>query len=820
MRQTSIPIKKLSILTFGLGFALALSAAPLTPEAALARIGTADKTAPKAALASPRLAYTSTADDGEAVAYVFASRGDGFAIVSADSRALPLLGYSDSGSFDPDNIPDGLRWLLESYADQLDQADRMGLPEFAGGFTFDKPAIEPLVKTKWDQLAPYYDQTPVSGGYHCPTGCVATSLAQAMNYFKYPETGTGRISYRWNGKSMILRFDREKFDWDNMALTYEEGQYTPEQAEAVSYLMKAAGYSVQMDYSADQSGAYSERIIEAVTKYFKYDPATYYATRNYYSQTEWYNMIYNNLRDCGPVIYNGTSPLAGGHSFICDGYDGNGYFHINWGWSGLSDGYYSLDILGPGVQGTGGSIGNFSFSQDAVLGMKPSADTTPLPKYTNLQQCGASVGTILDGNVLSLRTTDGTVKGWYNPTATENISVDFGVSIAPIDGSGSRLVPATIKSLEDDSLIEGGITINPGYYLSSDKYALIAELPALADGDYRVTLMTRDQNAEDAPWQPILIPYGYANYVFVTADGGNFEVRNVAPAIFRVKDVKLQSALYRGKNVKFSMTLENPTDLESTICVSPCLVRDEKVMYKASSRLITVEPHETLDYEWITSFYQLRGADDFFSGQEFTLELLDQDTGLMLGGTEEEIPMKPTPDNLLLVMDKLTVEGAESKTVEINGTEYRRVYWIPDFRDFTVDYEFTVRKGYFDTTMTLGIYERDTQTGELTLIRELYRDSEFLEQGTTQKVAVPVNFPEADTDRLYVIRGEYLYESVKLLVGQIQLAFATSGLDNIEDSETAPAEYYTLQGIRIDAPAPGQLVIERRGGKTAKRIFR
>lgn len=806
-------------MTLGLSLALALGAAPLTPEAALSRLVGSAKAAPKAATSSPRLVYTSTTESNEAVAYVFAAQGEGFAIVSADSRALPLLGYSDSGSFDADNMPDGLKWLLESYADQLQQAERMGLPEYKERAPFEKPAIQPLIKTKWDQLAPYYNQTPEVNGVQCPTGCVATSLAQAMNYFKYPEAGVGRISYKWYGKSLTLRLNKEKFDWDNMALTYEEGEYTPEQAAAVSYLMKAAGYSVEMDYTTSQSGAYSERIVDAVIKYFKYDPNTYYATRNYYSQTEWYNMIYDNLRDCGPVIYNGTSPLAGGHSFICDGYDGQGYFHINWGWSGLSDGYYSLDILGPGVQGTGGSLGNFSFSQDAVLGMKPAPDAAPVQKYTNLQQCGASVGTLSGGNTLSLGTTDGSLKGWLNPTATITVSVDFGAQIETLDGADARIEPMAIKSLEGGSLITDGITVNPGYYLSSDKYALSVRLPELTDGDYRVTVMTRDQSVEDAPWQPVLIPYGYANYVYVKVNGGQYEVTNVAPALFTVKELELQSPLYRGKNAKLDMTLENPNDIQVTICVSPCLVRDEQVMYKGSSQLITVDPHATLEYEWITHFYQLRSAADFYSGQEFSIGLLDQDTGLMLAQTGE-YPMKPTPDNLLVLMDRLTVEDAESKTVEINGTEYRRVYWVPDYDDFTVDYEFTIRKGFFDTTMTMSIYERDTDTGALTMIREIYRDSGFIEQGETRTVTVPVSFPEALTDHLYVIRGEYLYENTRLLVGQIQLAFATSDVRNIEADDNLTPAYYTLQGVRIDSPQPGQMVIERCGGKSVKRIYR
>ena len=807
----------LTILLLG-GISIA-SASPLSPEEAYARLGDIDRLPMKNKGVTPHLSYTSNNDKGEAVAYIFSNPSEGFTIVSANDKAMPLLGYSNSGNFDSQNIPPALKWLLETYADQLVQAEKLNLGEYVAPKEFNKPAIEPMIKTKWDQLKPYYNQTPVLENQHCPTGCVATSLAQTMNYFKYPESGEGRSTYTWGRKRLTLLFDGKKFDWTNMLDTYTEGKYTDEQAEAVSFLMKATGYSVQMDYAAEQSGAYSERIVEAVTKYFKYDPNTWYATRNYYSQTEWYTMIYENLRDCGPVIYNGTSPLAGGHSFICDGYDGQGYFHINWGWSGLSDGYFSLDILGPQAQGIGGSLGNFSFSQDAVLGMKPASGAEVKPRYANIQQCGASTGVLSSGNILTLSTTDGSPMGWYNPSAVQKVTVSLGIGVENMDGKTIQVIPVTIKSTENDDEITGGISIQGGYYISSDKYVLTSHLPDLKAGEYRLRVLTKDMDSESAPWQPILIPYGYANYVYLTVGADGYAVRNVTPQVLDVKEIRQDTPLYRGKNLKFTTVFENPTDIEITACVTPCLVRKGKTMYQASSRLITVAPKSTLEYEWITNFYTLRGADDFYSGQEFTLELKNQDNQLIMGKTGE-IGMKPTPANLLIVMNKLAIENVETRTVNINGTEYSRVYVIPDYADFKVDFDYTIKKGYFDTAMTIGIYERDSENGNLNLVREIYHKDDFLDQGTTCNLVIPANFPEADTDKIYYLRAEYMYEGARLLVGQIPLAFATSDISEIQAEDNQKPEYFTLQGIPVTNPAKGQIVIVKTGSKVTKSIIR
>ena len=126
------------------------------------------------------------------------------------------------------------------------------------------------------------------------------------------------------------------------------GSYTDEQAAAVAYLMKACGYSCDMAYTPNSSGALSINAAKALFENFKYNPNLQYLNRDYLSATEWENIIYAELAAKRPVLYGGRSSSVG-HEFVCDGYDGNGYFHFNWGWGGMSDGYFLLDALNPGL---------------------------------------------------------------------------------------------------------------------------------------------------------------------------------------------------------------------------------------------------------------------------------------------------------------------------------------------------------------------------------------------------------------------------------------------------------------------------------------
>ena len=327
--------------------------------------------------------------------YIFNTTGKkGYVIVSGDDRTTPILGYTDSGSFDPKHIPANMKAWLENYAMQIEALDAMGVT--GGGFTAPRPtrnSISPLITSHWDQGAPYWNHCPefmdvtADGdtiGDLAYTGCVATSMAQIMNYYKFPLTisqmiPSYQVTYYYNEDYGI--FDTESldpiyFDWDNMKDNYT-GAETEAEKDAVAWLMLYAGCAAHMQYGVRASSTSDPYIPTALNEYFNYDAKLVY--RSDYDQADWEEMIYQELAAGRPMIYNGRSGSGGGHSFVCDGYAYGDYYHINWGWGGLGDGYFVLSVLNPYAGGVGAttSMEGYNIDQTAVIGIIPGYSGEP-----------------------------------------------------------------------------------------------------------------------------------------------------------------------------------------------------------------------------------------------------------------------------------------------------------------------------------------------------------------------------------------------------------------------------------------------------------
>lgn len=329
--------------------------------------------------------------------YLFNVEDDGgYVIVSSDDRTLSILGYSDSGAIDPDNIPANMQAWLQGYADEIEWMQQHNsitindsikkLPRRAPIAQTD---IAPLVTTTWNQGAPYNNMCPeFSSGNRSATGCVATAMAQVMNYHQWPTTATTAIP---GYTSMTYDLDltaglpATTFDWANMQDSYSENA-TGATADAVATLMQYCGYSVQMDYGPS-SGSNTDLVATALKDYFDYKTTTtQFVSRSFYTATKWANLIYHELANNRPVVYGGMSS-GGGHEFVCDGYkyeNNTDFFHINWGWGGTSDNYFVLSALDPDQQGIGGSTSDdgFHYGQDAVIGIQPSTGTGTIANIT------------------------------------------------------------------------------------------------------------------------------------------------------------------------------------------------------------------------------------------------------------------------------------------------------------------------------------------------------------------------------------------------------------------------------------------------------
>ena len=363
-----------------LGMALALWASPRTSTEAL-RIADAFREGMQTVGGKPSRvpAGPSSLADSTGIYYAVNTHS-GYVIVGADDRLPEVLGYSDEGVFEPDNMAPALRFWLQCYGEETGAMEQ-GTGSYVSARVSGTPqrAVEPLMTTKWNQSAPYNNFAPLYNetGGRSVTGCVATAMAQIMRYHRYPQTGTGSHSYYWiattpAGKSGTLsaNFGQTVYDWANMSDSYKSG-YTTAQADAVATLMYHCGVAVEMNYGSS-SGAFSADVPKALAAYFGYDTNYQKIQKAMYPADSLKAIIAAELRADRPVLVSGSND-EGGHAFVCDGYDGQGYFHINWGWGGSNDGYYLLTALNPGKsQGIGGTSKGYNQATAFFIGLQPA----------------------------------------------------------------------------------------------------------------------------------------------------------------------------------------------------------------------------------------------------------------------------------------------------------------------------------------------------------------------------------------------------------------------------------------------------------------
>lgn len=320
---------------------------------------------------------------GYADYYLFTlETGQGFVIVSGDDELPEVVGYSFDSPVDEDNLPPALSAWLNSFGSYVEdvrsgKAAAMDTRAEGGG----KMYVAPLITTKWNQDKPFNDL--VMNNY--VTGCVATSIAQIMKYHNWPVQGEGVLEWFGNLSGEYDRVDLSTYtyDWDNMIDEYrlvynnntgalEPDGYTDEQAKAVATLMRDCGYAVEMDYSPSGSGAVTSKLVGALITHFKYSPGIKYLSRNIYSQDKWTELIRAELEAGRPVNYSGTSSGDGvGHSFVCDGIDSDDLLHINWGWGGMYDGFFDMNVMAPEGIGIGGGSGGYILNQAIITGIRP-----------------------------------------------------------------------------------------------------------------------------------------------------------------------------------------------------------------------------------------------------------------------------------------------------------------------------------------------------------------------------------------------------------------------------------------------------------------
>ncbi len=386
--------------------------------------------------------------------YVVEPKGSGEVLfLSADDVARPLLGWTDAATFNASELPPALEYMLGCYSDEIAAASAADAAPYSEASRTALADVAPLMTTKWNQGAPYNNMCPTVNGTPTYTGCVATAMAQVMNYHKWPLRGTGSNSYEWNNGTLSMDFSTVTFDWSNMLDT--NTSYNSTQASAVANLMKACGYSVLMGYGTNASGAYSGNVAKALLNYFGYSKGTFYYERTYFPLTDWIEMLYNEVASNRPVYYSGSNP-TGGHAFVLDGYKSGDYFHVNWGWGGQSDGYFAITSLDPAEQGIGGSAAGYNQYQAAVMGVQKDYAGS---EYVIFVYCGGNLNT--DKSSYSATSSELVTVGGAETFFIGNSSY---VSIGAIPGF--RLTNVSTGVVSDVYAPYAETELNPGYGFS------------------------------------------------------------------------------------------------------------------------------------------------------------------------------------------------------------------------------------------------------------------------------------------------------------------------------------------------------------------
>lgn len=307
--------------------------------------------------------------------YVFnTTASQGYVIVSGDDRTPQVLGYTDSGAFDPDNVHPALQELLDSYAAQISALD-FGAEPAINVDCYNE--VLPLVKTFWNQNAPYNGMMPFYGSNQCPAGYITTAVAQVMNYHQWPDTTSQAMSSYLSGPGQVSMesLPVDGFDWSLM-----REMHTPTTASqansAVAKLFRYCAHAIKFAVLTNGSSSIGMPTAQGLINYFKYSPAMRIVNRDAFTQAEWNALLIDELRAKRPVIYSGTAntPTA----FVVDGYDGAGRFHVNWGYGGTSNGYYHLNLLNPSVKPNSTTDAGFGYilNQSMLIGIEPDRGQT------------------------------------------------------------------------------------------------------------------------------------------------------------------------------------------------------------------------------------------------------------------------------------------------------------------------------------------------------------------------------------------------------------------------------------------------------------
>ena len=577
--------------------ALSAFAKVISPAEALNRVaGNEHRLMSAAGPYTPELIKTVAANNLP-TAYIYTTENNGFLILSADNQAEAILAY---GSNFDSAINPAMQWLLDEYSKEIEYIRKNTHRVQSVLQHTDREAIPPMITTKWNQSSPFNNMCPELNGRHCVAGCVATAMAQVINYHK-PSLGNGMkaASYKWNGQTLSFDFANESFNWQNMLDSYDESASEIQQ-QAVAKLVYACGVSVSMDYGIYVSSAHRNNTTKALIDHFGFDKSIHLEQRIYYSARDWNNFIYSQLSESGPIILRGANDSAS-HMFVCDGYSSDGFFHINWGWGGRSDGYFKLSALDPNDQGFGGSSSGYNANLEAIVNIKPQQSGSSYhQEITAAERLNVTVASAELGDVITM------TGGFFNQGANK-LSCSIGL-IAEYVNTGKSSTITYFNSI-----------LQPLTTYSQFNFTLPL---SMNEGVYRIypAWKTTEMN-----WTKMRVNALYPGYVNMTISGGMVYFSSDNGAQITMSDINLDTPIILGHNTTIEGTIENSSEYDYYGAIFAELLSSDSntpIAYSATTN-IEIESDATKTINFATSF--TRYDNTSLEPGEYTLIMVNQD---------------------------------------------------------------------------------------------------------------------------------------------------------------------------------------------------
>lgn len=759
--------------------------------------------------------------------YVFPNANSkGFTIVSGDDRLPEIVGYSSQGSYDENNLPEGFISFMKAYQNlynKVNLGDAEALKNLAeikawrnkkNASAASTSAVAPLLgNIEWDQTSPYNNMCPKYDSVHvAATGCVATAMAQVMAYYKYPKQLKADIPgyvNRWNGIPMeipTITPEEGIYDWDNMLPKYnKEANATQQQKDAVAKLMYHCGAAVQMNYGPESAASVSA---SKLAKYFGYDADLMMdLNRSTFSLDKWMQIIDTELAAGRPVLYSGQAS-DGGHQFICDGKDGEGLYHINWGWSGSQNGYFDLSLLNPekGGTGSGSSTEGYNRLCSMTIGIAPDNGVVDAP-----------LATVPDIKAMNYGFLDTTTKDHrLNPDEAFDFWLDYGL--------GNQ----TYQAFSGYAAL--GILQKDGSYRIVSQKARINVDPIPGEGMISVVDVNFRVNEAFEVGTVTLCP-------LYSKDGENWTLCDVPSSfpsvMLKITKTKMDvispltaqvtgpEKLETGAYGTFQVTLSNLSDLEyfGYIDVSFSDKAEQVSAALARELYVSVPAHGS-----VTRSFNLlpKQAGDFYLWLDelsggYNRNLVDAQKFTVDKGYEPPIYLVETSTNAepeLYETELAFYGGKQMRTPRVNGEQAEFTYKIKnDGEDASILIAFAYAGGGEETTPTFRIPNGAEQinlpgNGEVTTItRSVTPEEAGSNTICGYLLGVDENYQTVDLPThlapyvMFTVEGKRV--RMNPAMNLVYVSGSSSGISGIEMDASGFWDVYTLSGQKVKRVAAG-----------------